>query len=908
MPERRATPPRPLRRGLLRLLPRGDWSREFVVELDREYALVRQRRGRLWAAAWYAAQVVAPDTLRFVVQARRRRRGEQDLVGGGEMGTGRGRRGAGIEGWMRDLQQVMRGLFREPRFTLFVAATLALGISANAAAFGVADRMLVRGPEGVRAPKQLVRLLLRFDEPPLANTSRTVPWIPYLTALAIREQSTTLDGVVLYRRDEVLVETPFGASPLQVCTVSGDYFPVLGAVPQAGRLFGGSADAQSQDGAVISHQLWMSVFDGRESAIGQRVRVRGQAYTIVGVTPRGFTGPRLKEVDVWIPLDPSSAGNQAWWVIGRVRPGSDGRVDPARATDEATAIHRRTDPGRFFQWAKSGVVVAAPLSADDAGRAPVEASVVKLLVAVAALVLFVAIANVVNLLLARLSRRRREIGVRLALGVGRWRLARLLLAETMVLALLGGMVSVPATYLAGSTLRRILLPGVPWPTSPIHARALGVTLAAVVAAGLLVALLPVQRANRTDVAEAMRGGQVGTGKSWTRLPRVLAVCQLTLSAGLAVVAGLFLRSFWTMRETDLGLSAEEVSVVTMQYGDPGSIRLGSDAERTLYVRAMEAIRDVPQVTSAAVTLGLPYRFNFGISIVVPGVDSVPALPGGGPYVSGVTRDYFDAIGTRLLQGRSFTDAEIAGNENVVVVGATMADLLWPKSDPLGKCVRVGNESSPCAQVIGVAQDVHRVGYREPPSYQYYLPLGPGDNGFGGMALVLHHPPGRPPPSGEIRVRIHDLDPAIAYVDIQRLDDALAPQIRPWRMGSWTLGASALLAVLVSLVGVYALLSYLVEQRRREIGVRIALGATPPGIHGLVMSSGLTSTALGLVGGVAAVALARRWVAPLLFETSVLDAAVLGVVAAMLVATSAVACALPAVRAARTDPATCLKEE
>jgi hypothetical protein len=221
---------------------------------------------------------------------------------------------------------------------------------------------------------------------------------------------------------------------------------------------------------------------------------------------------------------------------------------------------------------------------------------------------------------------------------------------------------------------------------------------------------------------------------------------------------------------------------------------------------------------------------------------------------------------------------------------------------------VGDETSPCQRVEGVAQDVHRVGYREPPSYQYYLPLGPGDNGFGGMALVLHHPPGQAPASGDIRERIHALDPGIAYVDVQRLDDALAPEIRPWRMGSWTLGVSALVAVLVSLLGVYAVLSYLVEQRRREIGVRIALGASPSGIHRLVMGNGLVSAAVGLTAGVALIVVARRWVQPLLFETSVLDASVLGSVALLLIATAAAACALPAFRAARTQPATCLKEE
>ncbi len=295
---------------------------------------------------------------------------------------------------------------------------------------------------------------------------------------------------------------------------------------------------------------------------GQRVTVQGHAYTVVGVAPKGFTGPQLAPVDLWIPLDPATAGNRSWWLVGRLHAGGAGAVDPARAAEEATAIHRRTDPGRFFQWAKDGSFVAAPINVDDAGQPPAEAAVVKLLMAVAGLVLVVAIANVVNLMLARLTRRRREIGVRLALGVGRWRLARLVLAETLVLAVLGGLASLPATYLAGNMLRRVLLPGVPWPGSPLQARALGLTVGVALVTGLLAGLLPVRRANRTDVAEAMRSGRSGGGRSWANLPRALAVAQLTLSAALAVAAGLFLKSFWTMRSTDLGVAPDEVSVVT----------------------------------------------------------------------------------------------------------------------------------------------------------------------------------------------------------------------------------------------------------------------------------------------------------------------------------------------------------
>jgi hypothetical protein len=297
-----------------------------------------------------------------------------------------------------------------------------------------------------------------------------------------------------------------------------------------------------------------------------------------------------------------------------------------------------------------------------------------------------------------------------------------------------------------------------------------------------------------------------------------------------------------------------------------------------------------------------------MSVSVPGVDSIPEMPGGGPYLSAVTEGYFQAMGTTLLQGRGFTSAEVAGGEPVIVVGASMARSLWPDDGALGKCVRVGGESRPCSSVVGVAEDVHRVGYREPASYQYYVPLSPGDNGFGGMALVLRRRSGAAVSLGEIRARLSRIDPRIGFVDAMRLEDALAPEIRPWRLGSWTLGVAGMVALLVSVVGVYGVLAYLVEQRRREIGVRMALGASRAGVSGRVVRAGVLSAGAGVALGVGLAVAARPWVAPFLFETSVLDPVVVTGVTLVLLVSAAVACLVPAMRAARIDPAVCLKEE
>lgn len=897
-------PPAPLRRLLELALPDDDWSREFIAELDAEYRERATRpRWRIYAILWYAAQCASPETIRFVWLMRRRRRqarrAEDRRLAGGN-------RAPALEGWGQDLRQASRGLVRESRFTLFAAATLAVGVGANAAMFGVADRLFLRGPPHVVAPDELVRLYLEFDEP---NTfrRRITKWIPYRTIAALKEDVAGFTDLAAYRSDELLVRVESGTRPLNVSAVGEDYFETLGAAPARGRFFGRASDRSRDDVAVLAHDLWVKSFASDPGVVGQTITAEDRTYVVVGVAPQGFTGPHLAPVDVWVPLDPSTTSNRNWQVVARLPAHRPGGAGAAAAVADANAIHRQTDPGRFFQWAREGTIVAAPISHDDQGAEPAEATVSKLLWVVAALVLLIGIANVVNLMLARLTRRRREVAVRLALGVGRLRLARLLFSESFVLAGLAGLASLPLAYGSGVLLRRVLLPQVGWSSSPLDVRALGITVLVTLLSGALVGVLPIWRASRTDVSDGLRSGVRGGGRRRAPLNLSLAGAQVALSAALLLGAGLFLKSFRTIRVTDLGVDAGEVTVVTLRALQPDAIPSASEKEWSLYRRALDVAAGDPDVAAAAATLGLPFLYNFGRTIAIPGMDSIPALPGGGPYLSAVTEGYFAAVGTSILRGRGFTAAEVSGDEPVMVVSESMARLLWRSRDALGRCVRVGDETSPCSWVIGVAEDVHRVGYREPPSMQYYVPLGPrGD--FGGMAVVLRLKNRDAGTLERIRSRFQELDPAIAYVETRTLERMLDPQVRPWRLGMWCLGLAAFIALLVSVAGVYGVLSYLVEQRRREIGIRMALGASGPGIRGLIVRRGLGATALGLAVSLVLVAGAAPWVQPMLFETSVLDPLVISGVAGVLFLASVAACLLPADRAARVQPATCLKEQ
>lgn len=890
------------RRLLVSILPADDWTREFVEELDAELEHLR-RSGRVRrSGAWYVRRLLSAHTLRFVWMMRRRRRERGKGRDGGWMVRGK-RMGDGVAaGTWQDLGQAARGLRRSPRAAVFIVLTLALGIGSVSAMFGVADRLFLSGPPHVRAPDELLRVYLTLDD---AGGRRTSPWIPFLTATALQREAHAFSGLTLYRRSEELGRVGDDVSHLQVADVDGRYFDVLGVAPSAGRFFGGDSPGGDGTPAVLSHALARSVFGTVAAALGSTIQLEDEHHVVVGVTPEGFAGPQLDRVDVWVPMERSLARSRNWQVVGRMA--GSAAHDVERVQVEAEAIHRRTDPGRFFQWARQGRITVAALGSDDAGKMSAEAAVTRLLLALVGLLLLIACANVVNLLLARITRRHREVVVRLALGIGRWRLIRLLVFESLLLGIAGGGVGVLVACGEGIALRRVLLPQVAWGSSPLDVHVLAMTATVAIVTGVVLGLLPARHANRTDLTSGLATDRVVSTRGHGRTRALLATAQLTLSSALLVCAGLFLKSFWTIRTTDLGFT-DDVLAVQLRSLDDAAIPEGSDGEWNLYTRALKTARDIAGSGRAALSVGLPFLYNFGMSIWVPGLDSIPRLPGGGPYLSAVSGGYFAAVGTPIVKGVGISRTDVSRQEPVVVVSRSTARTLWPGRDALGKCLRVFSESSECLRVIGIAADVHRQGYREPRSLQVYVPLGRERGHFGGMSLVVR--PARHPSEEAARLAsaLKGLDPAVDQVDVHRLDSLVAGQVRPWRLGAVVLTLTAAIALLVSLIGVYGVLSYGVAQRRREMGVRLALGATTTSLQRLVLRTGLVSAVAGVATGIGLVFAASPWLAPLLFETSVADPLVMLGVVVLLVASAVAACALPAAEAGRMDAMTCLSGE
>ncbi len=879
------------RRLLSWLLPLDDWTDEFLHQLDIRAA--DRRPSRLPSALWYAAQLARPSTWSFIFLMRRRRLG-RDGGGGALSGVG------------MDVRYAVRSFAREPRAAAFIVAALAAGLGSVSAMYGVAERLFLAGPRHVAEAHELVRVFLSTED---AGGVRVSPWLPLRTAEAIQREARSFSGMTLYRRDRRLARIGPAVGPMEVSEVDGHYFTVMGAVPAAGRFFDPATAAEGGNGAptVLSWAAAAAAFGSPGSAVGRAVELLGETYTVVGVAPEGFAGPHLDRVDVWVPVDRTLAEGRNWWLVGRIAEAERVAGSRVRATLEAQAIHDATDPGRFFGWAREGRVVVAPIGSDDGGAVPAEASIARLLMGVVVLLLTIAVANVVNLLLARLSRRRRELTVRLSLGAGRLRLLRLLAVESALLAFAGAAASLPVAYGVGLLLRRVLLPQVAWTSSPLDLRVLTCTALAAGVTTILIALLPARYANRVDIAAGMgRGRNPGAGRH-RRVHGGLAMAQVALSAALLMGAGLFAKSFWTIRVTDLGIDAEEILVVELRSLDGPVAPSGSPHETRLYEDALAVARGMDPNGGAALAVGLPFISGYGWSIWVPGRDSIPQLPGGGPFVSAVGDNYFRTVGTSIVRGTELTREHVESGSPVVVVSASMAAALWPNSDPLGRCVHLMRQDAPCSNVVGVAEDVHRTGYREPPSMQFYVPIGASES-ISGTSLVVR-PSGEVPGLAErLGADLVALDAGIDYVDTVRLDTVLESQIRPWRLGAVVLAVAGALAIFVAVLGVYGVLSYAVERRRTEIGVRMALGAERFGIGGLMLRSGLTAGAAGLLFGIGAVMLGGPWVEPLLFETSVADPLVLLAVTASLVACVGAACVLPALRASSVDPVACLRSE
>jgi predicted permease len=816
----------------------------------------------------------------------------------------------------QDLTVSLRGLRREPLFAIGIVVTLGLGIGVNATMFGVIDRLMLRGPEGVADARRVERLYITANEG--ANGIKTRSILGYVSYATLRDRATSFAGLGAYSTGgSTVYGTGAQAREIPAARATWDLFKTLGAKPVVGRFYDATEDhpPRGENVVVLGYDFWQSEFGGDDRVLGRRITLGDTPYTIIGVAPRGFTGPERVRADVWFPMSLTAPTphwavtyNAQWLkVVARLKPD----VDADRAGIEATTILRAAYTGDK-PYMHQLVASVRPLWFDREGRPSQVVSISRWLMGVAIVVLLITCANVANLFIARTRRRRREIAVRLALGVGRAGLVRLLLIETLVVAGGGAVAGLGVAALGGKLMRATLLSSVAWSGSAIDGRVFAFTFVIAIGVGLIVGVAPALDATRLDLVRSLKTGDRDGGGRRKTLRATLSAAQAALSVVLLAGAALFVASLWRVKNVDLGFEPARVLRADPRF-TPGLLA-GPNARQIRaqgFDAALRLVQTLPWVEHAAIAAGSPYGNGFTVDVTIPGRDSLPSLPGGGPYVSAVSADYFATLGIALRRGRTFTPADHAGTTPIAIVAETMAAIVWPGQNPLGKCLIVGDRQNgqptpPCAIVVGVVNDVHRESVREPATMQYYIPLGQ-EQGFGGSTLVVR-PHGPIPEAMTALNRALTSMPQFSYATIETIQQSIDPEFRPWQLGAVMFGVFGLLALIIAAVGLYSVIAYVVSDRTRELGVRLALGATSGRVMRDVIVGGVATTTLGVLAGTIVALAAGRFIQPLLFNVSAWNPFVLGGVAAVVIGVALVAAWGPARRATRIDPVLALRAE
>jgi predicted permease len=725
-----------------------------------------------------------------------------------------------------------------------------------------------------------------------------------------RDGSTTLSEVAAIDDIDLSYGVGTDARSLRAVAASGQYFPLIRATPALGVFFGESHDAlpSGERVAVISHGLWRTAFGERPDVLGAPMLLNGATHVVIGVAPRGFTGTSLRPVDVWVPLstqlDSVQRTSRGWQFVEIFARLKDGVTREAANADVERAYHVGHADQHEYE-AKAVASLGHLIPARDAEGRGGASQVATWLFGMAVVVLLIACANVANLMLARGITRRGEFAVRRALGVSSTRLARALLTESVVLTVLASVVALVIARWGGAFARRTLLPGVSWEGSAINGRVLALTLACTIFAAIIAGLLPLWSASRTDIGQALRGSARGLTARARRTLGVLLVVQTTLATATLIGAGLFVASLDRVKNLDLGFNPAELL--------RARVRLAADVpvaeQSAIHQRAIERLSTTPGVVRAGGVRGAPFMGNYAASVRVPGRDSIPRQPGGGPYFFRLTPGAFEALGFRVTRGRAFTDADAraGGPPTATIITERFAQAAWPAGNAIGNCL-ILDDDAPCTPVVGVIADLHRQGIREDPFFAFFIPIAAGDTANVPDALVVRVHGDAERAVELVRREFHAVAPGLPFVAVEPYEELINPQARSWRLGATMFTTFGLLSLLIAAVGVHGMLSYLVSARTRELGVRAALGATPASMLRMVMAGGFTLALIGVVVGSAIALAAGTRIESLLFDTSARDPMVFAAAAAVIVAVTLIATLLPGVRAARADPLRALRAE
>jgi putative ABC transport system permease protein len=818
----------------------------------------------------------------------------------------------------QDARSAWRSLKRNPSVAVTIIVTFALGIGVNSATFTLLDRIYLRPPAGVVRPGDVHRIWIEMA---LEGGRRYAPSMTYPMYRVIREAWGDSGQVALVTRgsDYYIGGTRRGAK-VDALFATASYWPVLGLKPQLGRFYNGDEDRVGNGAAVVvlSDHLWRAEFGADSAVIGRPLRLGEERYTIIGVAPRGFAGDELDPVDVWIPLashpqppwmkEPllASNGMQIFQALARARPNANLEDFARRATRDIRAFNGTVpiQSGDSLMKVTTGSIIFAR----GPGQQSQEHLISTRLSAVAIIVLVITVANVVNLLLARATRRRREIAVRLALGVGRWRLVRMLTGETLLLALVAAVAAVLTAWWGGTLLRALLLPGIHFLDSAVDARVIVFTFAIAATAGLVAGFVPALQASNLDLTRSLKEGAREGLAQRSHLRDALVVMQAALSVVLLAGAALFVQSLRNVRGVNIGYDSPRVVIGSIDF-DAGRSP-SSAVEAAQMADVARRVGRHPGVRAVARAQNAP-MWGYSVRRMWIGSDSNIRVKKSYPVLNSVTREFFAATGLRLLRGSVFAD--LRGAPTQVVINQAMAEQLWSGVDPMGQCIRFDGPNSTCYAVAGIVETARRGEIIEDPVPQYYLPMSNMPATFekewsNGTVLLVRAAVGSAAPvEAQLRQELRQTFPT-GYPNVRLLSDIIEPQYRPWRVGAMLFSGFGALALVVAIVGIFSTVSYGVSQRTHEFGVRIALGARVADVLRLVLGDGMRTVFVGVVVGIALAIAAGRLIGALLYGITPSDPMVLLTVSLVLLLVAAAATLLPAWRAARVDPIKALRAD
>lgn len=802
---------------------------------------------------------------------------------------------------LHDIRYSVRILLKRPGFALVAVITLALGIGANTAIFSVVNAVLLR-PLPFKSPDRLMTVwetnLKQGQVHGAVGGANYTDW---------KNQNQAFETLAAYFNWNYNLTGGDEPQRLRAVLVSGECFQTLGVEAEAGRALTTEDDQDGKDDVIVlSHTLWRNRFGASPDIIGQPVVLNGRGHTVVGVMPRGFTFPDEK-TDIWRPMAMSAQqtqNRQGKWlsVIGRLRTG----VSIEQANTEMGAIARQLE--ERYPDANAGFGVhLVPLHEEIVGKV---STFLLILFGAVGFVLLIACANIANLLLARASSRQKEIAVRAALGASRRRLINQFLTESLLLAMMGGVLGLLFALWGSDALIALSPANIPrLKEAGIDGRVLGFTFLLALLTTLIFGLAPAWQASKPDLNDVLkeegRSASSGSGRS---LRSLLVVAEVAISVVLLAGAGLMIKSFIQLQGVDAGFDAR--NLLTMEITLPPS-RYGQNQQQiAFFQQALERIKSLPGVQAAGAVQDLPFRFNeMSFPIALEGQPGLPASEQPKAVYRAVTEDYFRALGISLLEGRAFTAQDDQDTTPVVIINQAMANRFWPGDDPLGKRLRFGEANDPAYTIVGVVGNIKHMGLDAEEGAVMYQPHAQKRSPWlRWMTLVVRTTDDPMSLAAAVRGRIQEVDKEQPVSNVATIEQLLTESIAAPRFSTLLLGVFALLALALTVIGVYGVVSYTIAQRTREIGIRMALGAQMRDVLRLVVGQGSKLVLTGVALGLACAGALTHTMKSLLFGVSATDPAIFAIVAVLLSGVALLACYLPARRAAQIDPMVALRYE